>query len=211
MAERIKRIYGRESTVINPPCNVEYFSAALHAYPEEWRNEAPYLYAGELVSYKRADLAIKACLAMGRKLVVVGSGPQRAELEALAGVDNGIEFTGRIDGDELRKKLAECKALLFPGMEDFGIVPVEAQAAGAPVIAYGAGGALETVKEGFSGLFFREAAVEDLCNAIEEFESRKWDRDLISQRVEYYSAERFRREFAAFASEYADIRFKNVQ
>lgn len=211
VAERIKRIYGREATVINPPCEVEYFSAALHAYPEEWRREAPYLYVGELVNYKRADLAVEACRRMGRKLTVIGGGPQRRELTALAGGDKNIEFAGRLSGDELRKKFAECKALLFPGVEDFGIVPVEAQAAGAPVIAFGEGGALETVKDGVSGLFFHEASVEAVCNVIEEFEARSWNRELISERVRYYSAERFQREFAEFASDYADIRFKNVQ
>lgn len=211
VAKRIKRIYGRESTVINPPCAVEYFSAALHSYPEGWHSEAPYVYVGNLVSYKRADLAIKACTAMGRRLTVVGSGPMRRELEAMAAGNKNIEFTGRLEEDDLRKVLAGCRALFFPGTEDFGIVPVEAQAAGLPVIAYGEGGALETVADGVSGLFFREPSVESLCNTIEEFEARTWDRDMISGRVTNYSAGRFRREFADFASEYADIRFRNIQ
>ena len=147
VAERIKRIYGRDSVVVHPPVDVEFFSAA------ERTSGDYYLFVGAPVAYKRLDLARAACAKMGRELVVAGGGVATDE--------------------ELRGLYAGAKALLFPGLEDFGIVPVEAQAAGCPVIAYGAGGALETVVEGRTGMFFKEQTVESLCAAIEEFESRE--------------------------------------
>ena len=151
VAERIKRIYGRDSVVVHPPVDVEFFSAAE-------RKAGDYdLFAGAPVAYKRLDLARAACEKMGRELVVAGG--------------------GSATGEELRGLYAGAKALLFPGLEDFGIVPVEAQAAGCPVIAYGAGGALETVVEGWTGIFFKEQTVESLCAAIEEFELREFTAD----------------------------------
>ena len=151
VAERIKRIYGRESVVVHPPVDVEFFSAAARKAGDY------YLFVGAPVAYKRLDLAEEACRRMGRRLVVAGG--------------------GSATGEELRGLYAGAKALLFPGLEDFGIVPVEAQAAGCPVIAYGAGGALETVVEGRTGMFFKEQTVESLCAAIEEFESREFSPD----------------------------------
>ena len=151
VAERIKRIYGRDSVVVHPPVDVEFFSAAERTAGDY------YLFVGAPVAYKRLDLARAACAKMGRELVVAGGGSATDE--------------------ELRRLYAGAKALLFPGLEDFGIVPVEAQAVGCPVIAYGAGGALETVVEGRTGMFFKEQAVESLCAAIEEFESRELSAD----------------------------------
>ena len=151
VAERIKRIYGRDSVVVHPPVDVEFFSAA------ERKAGDYYLFVGAPVAYKRLDLARAACAKLGRKLVVAGG--------------------GSATGEELRGLYAGAKALLFPGLEDFGIVPVEAQAAGCPVIAYGAGGALETVVEGRTGMFFREQTVESLCATIEEFESHGFTAD----------------------------------
>ena len=147
VAERIKRIYGRDSVVVHPPVDVEFFSAA------ERTSGDYYLFVGAPVAYKRLDLARAACAKMGRELVVAGGGSATDE--------------------DLRGLYAGAKALLFPGLEDFGIVPVEAQAAGCPVIAYGAGGALETVVEGRTGMFFKEQTIESLCAAIEEFESQE--------------------------------------
>jgi len=149
VAERIKRIYGRESVVVHPPVDVEFFGDCARGSGDY------YLFAGAPVKYKRLDLARAACTRLGRRLVVAGGGG----------------FTR----DELRALYAGAKALLFPGIEDFGIVPVEAQAAGCPVIAYGAGGALETLVEGRTGIFFKEQTVESLCAAIEEFESLQLD------------------------------------
>lgn len=148
VAERIKRIYGRDSTVVHPPVDVKFFSDCTRGAGDY------YLFAGAPVKYKRLDLARAACARLGRRLVVVGGGG----------------FTR----EDLRTAYAGARALLFPGVEDFGIVPVEAQAAGTPVIAYGVGGARETVAKGETGLFFAEQTVESLCAAIEEFEGRTW-------------------------------------
>ena len=153
VAARIKRIYGRDAVVVHPPVDVGFFGQA----PDPDRSpdgEPYYLFAGAPVKYKRLDLAQEACRRMGRRLVVAGG--------------------GNVTDEELRARYAGARALLFPGLEDFGIVPVEAQAAGTPVIAFGAGGALETVVDGETGLFFREQTVEALCGAIEAFEARTW-------------------------------------
>lgn len=147
VAERIKRIYGRDSTVVHPPVDVDWFSGA------ERRDGGYMLFAGANVEYKRLDLAKAACGRMGLRL----------------------EVATNVSPGRLRDLYAGAEALLFPGIEDFGIVPVEAQAAGTPVIAFGRGGALETVVDGETGLFFREQTVESLCAAIEDFRGRKWD------------------------------------
>lgn len=177
IAGRIKRIYGRDSEIVYPPCNIEFFSAPIEQANNRTIEQSPYyLVAGRLVGYKRADLALQSCLRMGRKIVILGTGEQEGLLRSLAGKSDLVTFLGRVPDDELRRVYQEARALLFPGLEDFGIVPVEAQAAGTPVIAFGEGGALETVKNGETGLFFREQTEESLCHAIEEFESRDWDR-----------------------------------
>lgn len=164
VSNRIRRIYGRDSVVVNPPVDVDFFKG-------DYEKKDYYLYSGAKVKYKRLDLAEAACKRMGKKLVVVGGGKTSAA--------------------DLRKAYGEAKALLFPGLEDFGIVPVEAQAAGTPVIAFGEGGALETIKEGVSGLFFKEQTVESLCAAIEEFEGRSWDKMKCRENAEQFRKERF--------------------
>ena len=156
VADRIKRIYGRDALVVHPPVDVDFFSAPISEGARRSVGDKPYyLFVGASVQYKRYDLAAAACRRMGRKLVFVGGGNKSDE--------------------ELRVLYAGAQALLFPGIEDFGMVAVEAQAAGTPVIAYRAGGALETVREGETGLFFGTSSVESLCNAMEECEGRKWD------------------------------------
>lgn len=177
IAGRIKRIYGRDSKVVYPPCNIEFFSAPIEQANSRAIEQSPYyLVAGRLVGYKRADLALRACLRMGRKLVIVGIGEQEGLLRKIAGGSDLVTFRGRISDEELRRTYQGARALLFPGLEDFGIVPVETQAAGTPVIALGEGGALETIKDGETGLCFHGQTEESLCHAIEEFESRDWDR-----------------------------------
>ena len=177
VAERIRRIYGRDAVVVHPPVDVEFFSSAAPS------GELPfgggyYLYAGELRDYKRPDLAVKAALKMDRNLVVVGNGGLRCSLERDVAGRRNVVFEGRVSDGRLRALMAGAKALLFPGVEDFGIVPVEAQASGTPVVAFGRGGALETVVDGETGLFFGEESVASVCGAIESFESRDWSADL---------------------------------
>ena len=192
VAERIRRIYGRESVVVHPPVDVEYFSdASPRGLPF---GGDYYLYAGELRDYKRPDLAVKAALKMGRNLVVVGNGKLRGALEREVGGRGNVTFAGRVDGEGLRSLYAGAKALLFPGVEDFGIVPVEAQASGTPVVALGRGGALETVVDGGTGLFFAEESVGSLCGAIEEFESRSWSADACRANASRFSKARFTEE-----------------
>ena len=165
VAARIGKHYRRRADVIYPPVETAYFSAVPRE-PEDF-----YLFMGQLVAYKQARLAVEALSAMGRKLVVVGDGPQRRELVRSAPA--GVHFAGAVSNEELRTYYARCRALVFPGEEDFGIVPVEAQAAGAPVIAYGRGGALESVVDEVTGVYFGEQSVESLQDAVRRFESRE--------------------------------------
>jgi glycosyltransferase involved in cell wall biosynthesis len=171
VASRIRKYYRRESTVIHPP--VEAVSSHLSGQPGEY-----YLAIGRLVDYKRFDLAVTACTKLGRQLKVIGDGPQYKALRRMAGPT--VEFLGKVSDEELRENLAGCRALLFPGEEDFGIVPVEAQSFGRPVIAYASGGVLETVRgilpnqtkiENPTGIFFTEQSLSGLANAILNFEA----------------------------------------
>ncbi len=151
VASRIGKFYRRTATPVGGPVDCDLF----HAAPER---EDFYLFVGQLVGYKRADLAVAACRKLGRKLVVIGQGEQAAQLRRVGGDD--VTFLGSAPFEVLVDHYARCRALLFPGEEDFGLVPIEAMASGAPVIAYRAGGALDTVAEGVSGVFFDEATVE---------------------------------------------------
>jgi glycosyltransferase involved in cell wall biosynthesis len=177
VADRIKKIYGREAQVIPPPIDVNRFHMS---------NETDdyYLVLSRLMPYKRIDLAIEACKRMNRRLLIIGDGPDRQRLEKLA--DDRIEFLGRQPDKVVNYYAARCKALLFPGEEDFGMAPLEANAAGRPVIAFRAGGAVETVVEGKTGVFFDAPTSRSLCNAIEEFESMMWSQILLRRHAEKF-------------------------
>ncbi len=189
VAERIQRIYGRESTVIHPPADVAFFREG------NYEKKGYFLFVGQLIDYKRPDLAVEACRKGNRRLIVAGDGPLKERLAA--GADGRISFVGRAEGENLRRLYAEAEALLFPGVEDFGIVPVEAQAAGTPVIALGRGGALETVTEK-TGLFFPEPTAESLCGALEEFDTRDFAPETLKQHAEAFSTEKFRSRMKEF-------------
>ena len=191
VSRRIRRFYNRSATVIYPPVATDKFELA------ESKDDY-YLLVGELVAYKRADLAIAAFAASGRHLKVVGTGEQYAEISA-AGHSN-IELLGKVAGPELRVLYSRAKALIFPGIEDFGIVPVEAMASGTPVIAFAKGGALETVRHGVSGILFHEQSPEALNAAIAEFESGQMDFDPAKLReyARQFDESRFRSSVAAF-------------
>ena len=171
VAERIKKFYGRDSIVIPPPIDVKRFSPVSTASQQE--TDDYYLVLSRLVPYKRIDLAVEACTRLNRKLLVIGDGPDRARLEKLAGPT--VKFLGRQPDEEVVKYAARCRALIFPGEEDFGMTPLEVNASGRPVIAFRAGGALETVVEGVTGLFFDQPTSVALAQAIEEFELRSWN------------------------------------
>jgi glycosyltransferase involved in cell wall biosynthesis len=172
MARHIQQVYGLPSEVIYPPVPVRQFHQADQ--PDDF-----YLYAGRLISHKRVDLVIQACNHLKRPLIIAGDGLERQTLEKLAG--ETITFTGRVTNEKLQDLYAHCRALIFPSDEDFGIVPVEAQASGRPVIAFHAGGALETVIENVTGQFFEEQSVDSLCDAILRFENTKFDPAKIRQ------------------------------
>lgn len=192
VAGRIRRIYGRDSMVVHPPVDVDFFFKAGVLPPSfPFEPKSYYLYAGELRDYKRPDLAVDACLRMNRNLAVVGNGKMRDRLSRRVGSRGNVVFLGRVSDDELRGIYSHAKALIFPGMEDFGIVPVEAQAAGVPVIAYGGGGALETVVDGQTGCFFDETSCDSLSRAMEEFESRRWQEDLCRRNAVKFSKGEF--------------------
>jgi len=200
IAARIRKCYRRESTVIHPPADVAqgFISPSIGDY---------YLVVSRFVPYKRVDLAIEACNRLRRPLRVVGTGPEYAALKKLAGPT--IEFLGQLDEASLRQSYAHCRALVFPGQEDFGLVPVEAQSHGRPVIAYGRGGALETVTDHSSddgdcarstGLFFQDPTPESLCDAICRFERAEgqFRPEFIRTSVERFSLGRFKAEFEAY-------------
>ena len=178
VANRIKQIYGRESVVIPPPIDVDRFQPSDDV-------EDYFLILSRLVSYKRIDLAIQACTKMNRKLVVIGDGPDRQRLEAMAG--STIKFLGRQPDDVVNYYASHCRALLFPGEEDFGMTPLEINASGRPVIAYGAGGALETVADGLTGLFFKHPTSQSLSEAIEQFDDYRWSQRVLRQHAEKFS------------------------
>ncbi len=204
VAARIRKHYRREAAVIYPPCDVS--GAAIGAGDGEY-----YLAASQLVRYKRLDLAIGACRRLGRKLRIIGDGEEYARLRKTAGPD--VDFLGYLEPHAMHEQYAHCRALLFPGEEDFGIVPVEAQAHGRPVIAYGRGGALETVKgicvgeaatpETSTGVFFAPQSVEALVDAIRLFESmeKRFSPAFIRSQAERFDAFRFKSEMAAFIEE----------
>ena len=189
VANRIRKYYRRQATVVHPPVDVEPFLARPRVPGEA------YLVAGRLVPYKRVDLAVQACTRLGRPLVVIGAGRDRDRLEAAAGPS--VSFLGHVEFPTLVEQMSSCKALLLPGDEDFGIVPVEAQAAGAPVIALGVGGVRDTVLDGVTGLLFGEQTVAGLCEAIERFEAMSLDPDAARENAARFTPERFDRELSA--------------
>lgn len=196
IAERIRTCYGRESEVIYPPVDTEFYT------PADVPREDFYLCVSALVPYKRLDLAIQACRRAGRKLIVIGQGPEAARLAGLSG--DTIQLLGWQSDEVIRDHLRRCRALLFPGEEDFGIVPVEAQACGAQVIAFGRGGACETVLPARdsgpgSGLFFGEQSVDGLSGAIEAFEAtpERFCPEVARASAERFAAARYERELLA--------------
>jgi glycosyltransferase involved in cell wall biosynthesis len=210
VAERIRRHWGREAEVVHPPVDVERFAACASRDAAGDRG-APYLVAGAFAPYKRADLALEACARLGRPVLVAGSGQEEPRLRRAA--PPGTRFLGWLDEGGIGAAYASARALLFPGEEDFGIMPVEALACGTPVIAYGRGGILETVGRGAApealarvraggaarvpgGVLFGTQTTEGLIEALELFEHESFDAGALRELARPFAAAEFDRHFA---------------
>jgi len=190
VAERIKRVYGRDAAVIYPPVQVDEIRV------QEEKSHY-YLAMSRLVPYKRIDLIVEAFAHLpDKKLLVIGDGPEMEKIKRLAG--KNVELLGYQSDEKVREYLGKAKALIFAADEDFGIVPVEAQAAGTPVVAYGKGGVLETVIDGKTGVFFEEQTVSSLIGALEKFDKLLFNPQVIRQNAERFNGARFKREFKQF-------------
>lgn len=198
IADRVKRAYGRDSDVIYPPVDTEYYTpqpqGSVRGAPQGHEITGPYyVTASRFVPYKRVDLIVRAFAGTPeRKLVVVGDGPDSAKVRAAASGVRNVIFTGQLDRNFLRAWVRGARAFMFAAEEDFGIAPVEAQACGVPVIAYGKGGALETIVDRATGLFFAEQTVESIRDAVSRFEAATFSPDACRANAERFSAERFR-------------------
>jgi len=200
VADRIAECYGRTSRIICPPVDTRFYT------PADVPREDFYLCVSALVPYKRIDLAVEACNRLGRRLVVIGTGPQRRRLEQLAGPT--VRLAGWLGDQEIRDHLRRARALLFPANEDFGIVPLEAQACGTPVIAFGQGGATETVLEASAdssgtGLFFPRQSADSLAEAIERLEAHPgwFCPELARRQAERFAVEQFERHLVGYLEE----------
>ncbi|EKF18457.1 glycosyltransferase [Nitratireductor pacificus] len=199
VADRIEKYYRRTATVLNPPVSVDDFAPV--AATEDF-----YLTAGQLVGYKRVDLAVRAFTRMGRNLVVIGEGQEMAALKRMAGPT--VTFLGRAPFPVLKEKLARCRALVFPGTEDFGIVPVEAMASGRPVIAHASGGIMDSVVADHTGILFDDQSEDGLIAAVERFERMEttFRPDLIRAHAQEFSEANFKRRMQAIIDHELDRR-----
>jgi glycosyltransferase involved in cell wall biosynthesis len=188
---RIRTYYGRESVVIHPPVRSPGGGTAGSAR-DHCSGDADryYLIVSRLVAYRRIDIAVSAFNRLGYRLVIAGEGPDRGRLEAMAAPN--VEFLGRVPDRDLSDLFTGCRTYILPGEEDFGIAPVQAQAAGRPVIAYAGGGALETVVDGVTGAFFHTADADALAGAVLSFDPRNVDPQACRANAEKFAPARFR-------------------
>ncbi len=191
---RVKRFYGRESSIIYPPVDTQSFQPVSR--PGDY-----FLIVSRLVPYRRIDLAVRAFNRLGLPLVIAGDGRDREALQAMAGPN--VTFLGYVSDAERDDLLARCRAYVLPGEEDFGIAPVQAQAAGRPVIAYAAGGALDTVVPGQTGLHFHQLTPESLAEAVTRFDDLRFDPDLVRRHALRFDKSVFEGKLGAFVGELA--------
>jgi glycosyltransferase involved in cell wall biosynthesis len=192
IAEKIRRFWGRSAEAIHPPVDLDHFTPSNEG-PEEY-----FLVVSALVPYKKVDRAVEAANLTGQRLIVVGTGPEEARLRQLAG--RTVEFAGFVPDAELPRYYRAARALLFPGVEDYGITALEAQACGRPVLALGAGGVTETVKDGISGTFFRDPTVKALARLMREHDDSHYDPAGIRRHAESFSPARFREAIMGWIS-----------
>lgn len=191
----IKKYYGRDSVIIHPPVDTKAFDKRQTASGKLPKRHG-FLVTGRQVPYKRIDLAVQACSKLNLPLTVIGDGPQHEYLKRIAGPT--ITIAGLLPRQEVIAHMQSAKALLFPGLDDFGIVPVEAMAAGTPVIAYKGGGALDYVIPGKTGEFFSEQTVDSLANALTAFNPQKYSSRDIKNHAEIFSGENFQKNLSSF-------------
>lgn len=192
VAQRVRRYYNRDAEIVHPPVNLD-----AYRLPEVPAEREHYLFVSQLVPYKRADLVIEAFRGSDRRLVVVGDGSERARLER--DLPDNVTLWGRASAADLPGLYQRARALIFPAEEDFGIVPVEAMACGTPVLAYGRGGALDSIVDGETGLFFNSQSVKAIRDAVVRFEAREaeFDPERLSAHARGFGAERFRAHMRA--------------
>lgn len=200
--KQIEKYYDRKSNVIYPPVHTEKFR------PVAKPTEDYYFSIGRLIPYKKFDLLVEAFNKNGKKLKIAGTGPELSKLKRMA--KENVEILDYVEADELAKLYANCKAFLFPQMEDAGIVPLEAMACGRPVIAYNKGGSLDTMIDGKTGNFFEDQTVESLNQAIERFEKMKFDFHFIRKHAEEFDVEIFKQKIKSYIEKEWE-RFKSVK
>jgi glycosyltransferase involved in cell wall biosynthesis len=189
--ERISKCYHADSEIIYPPVKCDRFKIGD-------KQDDYYLIVSRLNAYKRIDLVIDTFNKLGLPLLIAGEGPRKEALEAIS--NKNITFLGRVSEEQLPDLYSKSKAFIFPGMEDFGMAPVEAMASGRPVIAFGKGGALETVQDGITGILFYEQSVSSLSEAVVKLENTPFDPILIKKKAERFSENRFKEQLRQFVN-----------
>ena len=193
IAQRIEQTYGRRSDVVLCPADIASFT-------QEQSVGDYFLVMSRLLPYKRVALAIEACNLLGARLIVAGTGPDARRLHSLA--SSTVEFVGHVDEERRLQLIAGARGLIIPGVEDFGLVALEAAAAGRPSVAFAAGGALETIVEGETGLFFREPLAHALARTLEALEQTTFDRERMQAHARRFAPEVFRSTFLALIERY---------
>lgn len=193
--ELIKKYYEREATVIHPPVEVESFHYESKTFQDY------YIVTSRQVNWKRLDLAVRACMALKRELLVVGEGAEHKHLVKIAQNSNFVKFIPLVGREKLAELLGNAKGYIFPSLEPFGIAPVEALSAGCPVIAFGKGGALDYIKDDKNGVLFEKQTVGSLKEAILKFEKINFDRKKVSKTAKKFSVDRFDQEMKEFINE----------
>jgi glycosyltransferase involved in cell wall biosynthesis len=194
-SQQIKKYYGRDSTVVYPPVDVENFKLLNKSS----NLRKGFVIAGRQTPYKRFDLAVAACAKLNLPLTVIGDGPDHKKLQKMAGPT--VEFTGRIPTNDVIKYFQSAEAFIFPGLEDFGVVAVEAMAAGCPIIAYRAGGALDYIEPGKTGVFFNSQTTGELAKVLRSFISKKFDNKYVSAQAQRFSESNFQKNMKEFLTE----------